>query len=69
MENIHLCNEVIEEASEDSDDQPSVVVKEATPKPASSRSPLQNLGQSIRQRFSGTSTTEKKSDRFTPTPR
>jgi len=61
-----------EEATEEDedDDQPSVVVKEATPKPASNKSPLANLGQSIRQRFSGSGTAEKpKSDRFTPTPR
>ena len=62
---------VASEATEDddSDEQPSVVVKEATPKPASNKSPLQALGQTIRQRFSGPSTTEQKSDRFTPTPR
>jgi len=62
---------VASEASEDddSDEQPSVVVKEATPKPASNKSPLQALGQTIRQRFSGPSPTEQKSDRFTPTPR
>merc|ERR1711936_931738 len=55
---------------EEEDDQPSVVVKEATPKPASNKSPLANLSQTIRQRFSGSSSAEKpKSDRFTPTPR
>jgi len=55
---------------EEEDDQPSVVVKEATPKPASNKSPLANLGQTIRQRFSGSVPAAKpKSDRFTPTPR
>jgi hypothetical protein len=64
-----VADEATEE-EEDSDDQPSVVVKEATPKPASNTSPLANLGQSIRQRFSGSGSAEKpKSDRFTPTPR
>ena len=58
------------EEEEEEDDQPSVVVKEATPKPASNKSPLANLSQTIRQRFSGSSSAEKpKSDRFTPTPR
>ena len=60
----------VEEVVSDDSDQPSVVVKEATPKPAASA--MQILGQTIRQRFSGSSgtTTEKsKSDRFTPTPR
>ena len=62
---------VVSEATEDddSDEQPSVVVKQATPKPASNKSPLQALGQTIRQRFSGPITTEQTSDRFTPSPR
>ena len=62
---------VASEATEDddSDEQPSVVVKQATPKPASNKSPLQALGQTIRQRFSGPITTEQTSDRFTPSPR
>jgi len=61
----------VEEVVSDDSDQPSVVVKEATPKPAASA--MQILGQTIRQRFSGASSgkvSEKsKSDRFTPTPR
>ncbi len=64
-----------EEVNEEIEDeeQPSVVVKQssrtATPtKSLSSKtSPLQALGQSLRQRFSGQK--PEKTDRFTPTPR
>jgi len=62
----------VNEENED-EEQPSVVVKQssrtATPtKSLSSKtSPLQALGQSLRQRFSGQK--PEKTDRFTPTPR
>jgi len=72
-EEVVATEEVVADATteeEEEDDQPSPVVKEATPKPASNRSPLATLGQTIRQRFSGSGTAEQpKSDRFTPTPR
>lgn len=65
-----------EEANAEDDDQPSVVVRPSsrmstTPsksiKKDSKKSPLQALGNSIRQRFGGSSS--EKNERFTPTPR
>jgi len=64
-----------EVVSEEDEEQPAIVVKKSTrasvtpKKTTSASSPLQSIGVSLRQRFTGTPDDQERTDRFTPTPR
>jgi hypothetical protein len=64
-----------EVVSEEDEEQPAIVVKKSTrasvtpKKTTSASSPLQSIGVSLRQRFTGTPDDPERTDRFTPTPR